>query len=364
MNATATIFGTRAHQYVRFTLVRACCTAAAAARLVAGAGCAASDGGGQPPNDGGGSGGSGSGGATPGTGGSASGSGGSRAGTGGSGSGGSGTGGSIVPTDGGGSGGSDGGASDGKPRSTLGPAGFTCPAGASGNPLPSANPTATLIKGGFPELEGPAWVASQKTLFFVQMGGQINKYTPADGMFSVVAPGVMVGGLALDPDGMLVAAAYDVKAVVRYDPTTGKRTAVPGGANFNGKAFNEVNDVVVRGDGNIYFSDPNFGTPSLSAFYRLSPPPESKVTLIMQVNLANGLAISPDGAWLYLASSGGGPPLRRMALAADGSVMGAGTAWKETYSDGMAGDCAGKLYLSDASGSSVVYANTPAPLSR
>ncbi|MEA2700369.1 MAG: gluconolactonase [Myxococcales bacterium] len=249
----------------------------------------------------------------------------------------------------------------GMPPSTLGPAGFTCPGGNYPSPLP-ANLNATMIKGGFTELEGPVWVASQKALFFAQMGGtpatgKINKYTPADGMITVFANNVGVGGLAVDTQGMLVAASYDSKTLTRFDPATGTRTNIAGSTGFNGKPFSEVNDVVVRADGNIYFSDPNFGAGS-GAFYRLSPPPESKVSLIMNANLSNGIAISPDGAWLYLSTTGG-PALRRMALAADGSVTGAGTAWNETSSDGMAVDCAGNIYLSVAGGTNQIRVISP-----
>ncbi|HVR62354.1 MAG TPA: SMP-30/gluconolactonase/LRE family protein [Polyangia bacterium] len=250
---------------------------------------------------------------------------------------------------------------------TLGPAGFVCPAGPFPNPLP-LNLSATLIKGGFAgELEGPAWVASQKALYFVQSGGGssnglINKYTPADGTFAVFASNVGVGGLAVDPDGMLVAASYDSRSLTRFDPATGQRTAIPGGASFNGQPFNEVNDAVVRADGNIYFSDPNYAEPqgmAPMAFYRLSPPPGSKVTQILLADFANGIALSPDGAWLYLGTTGG-PALRRLPLAADGSVMAPGTQWKEPTSDGMAVDCAGNLYLSVAGATNMITVVSPA----
>lgn len=65
---------------------------------------------------------------------------------------------------------------------THGPAGGACPVGgSSGNPLPQ-NATATLIRGGFSELEGPVWVEAQRALYFCEMGatpttGSIHKCT-------------------------------------------------------------------------------------------------------------------------------------------------------------------------------------------
>jgi gluconolactonase len=237
---------------------------------------------------------------------------------------------------------------------TNGPAGGACPVGGSnGNPLPQ-NATATLIRGGFSELEGPVWVAAQRALYFCEMGatpttGSIHKYTPADGNFSTFVNNVGVSGLAMDAQGLLVAAAYDQRRLSRFDPVTGQRTDVPGGSTYLGKPFNEVNDVVVRADGNMYFSDPNYGQngrpgQDVMAFYRLSP--AGVVTRIEAAMFPNGIALSPDGAWLYLATTGGGP-MRRYALADDGSVTGAGTTWTDPTSDGMAVDCGGNLYLTD-----------------
>jgi gluconolactonase len=238
----------------------------------------------------------------------------------------------------------------------LAPAGNACPAGPFSTPL-TGNVAATLVRGDLGgELEGPAWLASQKALYFTQAGGgnangKINRYTPADDMLTTFVSKVGVGGLAVDTEGKLLAASYDKRSITRFDPTTMQRTDVAGGASFDGKPFNEVNDLVMRSDGNIYFSDPQYdsvppGTEPM-AFYRLSPPPESKVTLVLEAKGANGVALSPDGAYLYLGTTeAGGGPVRRLALNADGSIKGAATDWKESSSDGMAMDCAGNLYIS------------------
>jgi gluconolactonase len=258
--------------------------------------------------------------------------------------------------DGGGGAAADGAGPDGPAATSgLGPAGGACPAGAAfGDPLPQVR-TATLIQGGFRELEGPVWVASQRALYFCEAGatpptGRIRKYTPADGKLTVFLDNIGVGGLAMDPQGKLVAATYDTRRLSHIDPATAARSDVAGSSTYQGLPFNEVNDVVVRSDGNMYFSDPQYGSAAGSgqdvmAFYRLSP--AGVVTRLVTAKNANGVALSPDGAWLYLATTGG-PALQRFALAADGSTVGAATTWKDPASDGMAVDCAGNLYLSDA----------------
>jgi gluconolactonase len=220
-----------------------------------------------------------------------------------------------------------------------------------------------LIRAGFRELEGPVWVASQHALYFCEAGqtpaaGRIHKYTPADGKIVPFLEGIGVGGLAIDVDGKLVAATYDKLRLSRIDPVTGARSDVAGSAAYMGKPFNEVNDVVVRADGNMYFSDPSYGAGAgnqdAAAFYRLSP--AGVVSRIAAAKDANGVALSPDGAWLYLGTTGG-PAVQRFALAADGSPTGPGTTWKDPGSDGMAVDCAGNVYFTNAGQVKVVSPN-------
>jgi gluconolactonase len=112
----------------------------------------------------------------------------------------------------------------------------------------------------------------------------------------------------------------------------------------------------------MYFSDPNFATPKGTlepAFYRLSPPPQSAITRILTATNANGIALSPDGTSLYMSTTDGGPSMRRVALAPDGSPMGNPDVWTEPASDGMAVDCAGNLYLSVAGGTNQIKVVSP-----
>ena len=124
------------------------------------------------------------------------------------------------------------------------------------------------------------------------------------------------------------------------------RTTIPRGDMYLGQPFNSVNDVVVRQDGQIYFTDPSYqrgqrpGQP-VTASYRL--PRTGPPIRIAERKQPNGINLSPDGKWLYVASSGG-DPLRRHPVAADGT-LGPGTDLIMSGSDGMAVDCAGNLYL-------------------
>jgi gluconolactonase len=309
----------------------------------------------------------GRGGANAGAGGAAAlgGAGGAVPGAGGSGAGGAGTGGAV-----------DAGASDVAPAMQAdaapdaaaldgagpgpggtAPAGAACPPGPFGSPLP-ANRALTLVTPVSGEIaEGPVWVAAQKALYLASIvgsgsAGKLFKYTPADNKLAAFVSNVGCGGLAIDSTGVLAAACYDKQRLTRFDPATGARTDIAGGSSYMDKPFNQTNDLVVRADGNIYFTDPDYqrgGRPGqdTTAYYRLSP--AGAVTRLGMGPQPNGVSLSPDGKLLYVSSTGGGP-LRRFALADDGSVMGSPMTISNSGSDGMSVDCAGNLYLTMGGG--------------
>jgi gluconolactonase len=250
------------------------------------------------------------------------------------------------------------GATDGGSKS-IGPVGGACPAMTTfPSPLP-ANRNAMLVRAGIGMLEGPLWIASQNALFFCEFtstptSGRIHKYTPADGNIVTFVDNVGVAGLSLDPNGQIIAASQDKQRLTRFDPVSGARSDVTGGSMYMGSPFNQVNDVVVRSDGNMYFTDPDYsraGRPGQNAlaFYRLSP--QGVVTRLGTGNEPNGIALSPDGSWLYVAGS---DPAKKLALAADGSAMGAPMPFYSAGSDGMAVDCAGNVYMTTMGGIVVV----------
>jgi len=156
-------------------------------------------------------------------------------------------------------------------------------------------------------------------------------------------------GLALDAAGDLLLAAHDVGGISHLDLPGGALTR--GTQTRNGMRFNSPNDLSLRGDGNIYFTDPDFQSPSGriqgdTRVYRIAPPQAGQGPAISvvddSIDQPNGITLSPDGNTLYVS---GGSVLRSYSLDASGVPTPLRT-FQQTLQapDGMAMDCAGNVY--------------------
>ena len=233
-----------------------------------------------------------------------------------------------------------------------------CPARTTPYP-PPLPPTAqaTLVGSGYLFLEGPVWVAAQGALFLsdtdfetsTQPNGpasNIVRFKPPS-TFDVFVVGANVNGLALANDGRILAANQDTQSLSFFDPSTGARDNLR--LRYRGDKFNSPNDLAVRADGNVYFTDPDYAIGPRSSetllygVYRVSR--RGGVSLVDgRVTRPNGIALSPDERTLYVG--GREENVYRYHLAADGSVVGE----REVFapggeSDGFTIDCAGNLYV-------------------
>lgn len=233
-----------------------------------------------------------------------------------------------------------------------------CPSGPFGEPL-APNPVVqrlfTLDDNGFFNFEGPVWTGS--ALYFSEISGgnnpppaRINRYVPGAVDFERgVVENSGSNGMALDAAGNLIAATHDVGAISTFQLPGGARGTF-GAQTFMGQRFNSPNDLVLRGDGNLYFTDPSFQAPGnpqgATRVYRIDPTGAASI-VDGSLGNPNGITLSPDGSTLYVASSQG---LRRYALAADGTP-GAGVTLPLEQglqeADGMAIDCAGNIYTTE-----------------
>jgi len=130
---------------------------------------------------------------------------------------------------------------------------------------------------------------------------------------------------------------------------------------FRGKRFNSPNDVVVRSDGTIYFTDPPYGIQPeqqelpFQGVYRLDPVSRKLTLLVDDFERPNGLAFSPDETVLYIADSSARRHVRAFEVKDDGTLDNS-RVFAEIRSklpgnpDGMKVDVDGHLYVSAAGG--------------
>lgn len=219
----------------------------------------------------------------------------------------------------------------------------------------------------FQSLEGPFWVASGGYLLFSDVieqnrpGAAIYRYVPETRAFSVVAyPGAPVSsnGLAVDGRGGLLVCERWNGSMVRV--ADGVRTVLAD-RSPTGLSLNAPNDVAVRQDGNLYFTDTRWGArPGVHAnpaVYRLSP--SGVLYVAFEVDMPNGVALAPDGRSLYVGSDAQ-HRLWRLALDEHGRVGEPAPfppgpmppAAHLRVPDGMCVDDLGRLYVTNNSAES------------
>ena len=168
------------------------------------------------------------------------------------------------------------------------------------------------IAHGYRWAEGPAWLGDTRTLVWSDVPGNCmwrwDEETGAVGVFR--KPSGHGNGNTRDRQGRLVTCEHSGRRVSRTEPD-GTITALA--THFEGKRLNSPNDVVVKSDGSVWFTDPVFGilgynegvkaeTELPPNVYRLDP--SGALTVVAEgINQPNGLAFSPDESILYIVES-------------------------------------------------------------
>lgn len=210
---------------------------------------------------------------------------------------------------------------------------------------------------GFGFTEGPIWHPRDKHLTFSDMpGDEMRRWTPAGGVVSFRKPSNMANGNTYDRQGRMLSCEHATSRVTR---TAADGTIAVLATHYQGKALNSPNDIVVRGDGSIYFTDPTYGRmpyygverPSELDFrgvYRMAEDGSGLTLLADDFDQPNGLCFSRDERRLFVNDTERGH-IRVFDVGADGLLSG-GAVWAEVSGagagapDGMKLDRDGNVY--------------------
>ena len=239
--------------------------------------------------------------------------------------------------------------------------------------------------------EGPVWDSNSKSLLFVDvMGNKLYKWNEADGTSEYISPSGNTGyapnvdfgllganGLVINSDGNIVVCQHGDRRVALIENAPSKNpnfvTVVD---NFEGKKFNSPNDLVYASDGSFYFTDPAFGFFNLQTFqfvedevkkldfngvYNFNPN-DNKLSLVSkEIDLPNGIGLSPDNNTLYVNKMGlldGNPRIISINLETnESSILFDGKELSESYEgnfDGMTVHSSGNIFTSGPGGLLVI----------
>jgi gluconolactonase len=254
--------------------------------------------------------------------------------------------------------GSGAGASGGATSSTT-TAGGGGDVGGSGGSYEGVDPIAgidavELVAGGFSFTEGTVWLAALGVLRFSDIpASRIHELDPRTDAITVWRdPSGSTNGNGVAPDGDMVMCEHTGRRVSR-SPAAGMPMPVSVADTYQGMSFNSPNDVIVRSDGVVYFTDPTYGLVGpqeipFQGVFRVAT--GGAVTLVDDAfGQPNGIALSPDEGKLFVSDSQDGG-VYAYDVGADGSTGARSLLVAIGPSDGMAVDDAGNLYFTTGAG--------------
>ena len=212
---------------------------------------------------------------------------------------------------------------------------------------------------GFKFTEGPVWFGEENVLLFSDIpASRIYKLDVNNKATIFREPSGNSNGLTRDKLGRLIACEHGHRRITR---TEKDGTVIVVADSYKGKPLNSPNDVVVKSDGVIYFTDPPYGVKPeqqeqpVSGVYRVEPD-TSRITLLVEdFKRPNGLAFSPDESRLYIDDSSERSHLRVFDVNPDGTLDNGRIFYdmklnKAGAPDGMKVDVQGRIFCTGPGG--------------
>lgn len=216
---------------------------------------------------------------------------------------------------------------------------------------------------GFEFVEGPVWLRDQQALLFSDIiGDTLYRWNEKSGLDIYRRPSFMANGNALDSQGRLLTCEHATSQVSRTD-AEGNREVLA--SHYLGLELNSPNDIVLKSDGAIYFTDPTSGRSDtygvarpqeldFQGVFRLEPDATVLTLLVDDFSKPNGLCFSLDETRLFVNDTDR-QHIRVFDVFADGSI-GNDRVWAQVggnspgVADGMKIDSEGNLYCCGSGG--------------
>ena len=213
------------------------------------------------------------------------------------------------------------------------------------------------LAGGMKFTEGPVWLPSEQKLVFSDIpNSKLMQWSEADGL-SVYRDSEQANGNILDLQGRIISCQHKARNVIRIE-ADGSTTLLAD--RFDGKRFNSPNDVAIRSDGTLWFTDPPWGLTGSHEIpghwvYKLEPKTGKVEVVHKYLAMPNGIVFSPDESRIYIADTGGhkrhpDPDFHKLPASIQCyEIDNEGNLGKKLFqiasgSDGMAVDAQGNLY--------------------
>jgi gluconolactonase len=204
--------------------------------------------------------------------------------------------------------------------------------------------------------EGPTWHPDGFLIFSDIPNNELKKWTKDGGLTTFRKPSQNINGNTIDLQGRLVSAEHTGRRISVTEKDGTVKALV---TEYDGKKFNSPNDVVVKSDGTVWFTDPPYGLPRGQTkeqeghfVFRHDPKGNKTAVVAKDFNMPNGLVFSPDEKKLYVADSGTPKHIRVFEVKSDGTV-GEGKVFCKIDKggpDGIRCDASGRVWSSAGDG--------------
>ncbi|MFT5089276.1 MAG: gluconolactonase [Candidatus Latescibacterota bacterium] len=211
--------------------------------------------------------------------------------------------------------------------------------------------------------EGAMWNGKTRELVFSDIPGNIMRtWSAENGISTFKQPSFKTNGNYFDLEGRLLSCEHETSRVTRQEHD-GSTTVLA--THYGTKELNSPNDIIVKSDGAIYFTDPTYGRMDgfgllreqeldFQGVYRIDPVSGDLFLLANDFQQPNGLTFSLDEKQLFVNDTDGGH-IRLFDVDSDGQISG-GDVWAvpegpgDGVCDGMKMDSAGNLYTTGPGG--------------